>query len=73
MNKYKKGILFIFVLFFFVFSTQQASAFNPKSLFKLFTKIIDDIPTSQSVRSVSENMGWLTWFDLFKITMKGMI
>ncbi len=36
-------------------------------------KIIDDIPTSQSVRSVSENMGWLTWFDLFKITMKGMI
>ena len=46
MNKYKKGILFIFVLFFFVFSTQQASAFNPKSLFKLFTKIIDDIPFS---------------------------
>jgi len=46
MNKYKKGILFIFVLFFFVFSTQQASAFNPKSLFKLFTKIIDDIPVS---------------------------
>lgn len=27
----------------------------------------------QSVESVSKNMGWLTWSDLFKITMRGMI
>ena len=29
-----------------------------------------DIP---SVQSVSENMGWLTWSDLFKIVLRGMI
>jgi len=35
--------------------------------------ITKDISTSQSSISISENMGWLTWFDLFKITMRGMI
>lgn len=35
--------------------------------------ITNDISTSQSAKSISENMGWLTWFDLFKITMRGMI
>ena len=29
--------------------------------------------TNQSVESVSKNMGWLTWTDLFKITMRGII
>jgi len=28
---------------------------------------------NQSIESISKNMGWLTWTDLFKITMKGMI
>jgi len=27
----------------------------------------------QTVESVSKNMGWLTWSDLFKITMRGML
>lgn len=36
-------------------------------------KILTGINTHQSVKSISENMGWLTWFDLFKITMRGMI
>lgn len=29
--------------------------------------------TNQSVENVSKNMGWLTWTDLFKITMRGII
>ena len=44
-----------------------------KGNLKPLENIISDISTSQSVKSVSENMGWLTWFDLFKITMRGMI
>jgi len=36
-------------------------------------KVINDIPTAQTVKSISENIGWLTWFDLFKITMRGLI
>jgi len=35
--------------------------------------ILSGITTSQSSESVSKNMGWLTWPDLFKITMRGMI
>lgn len=44
-----------------------------KSNLKPLENVISDISTSQSVKSVSENMGWLTWFDLFKITMRSMI
>lgn len=40
---------------------------------KPLENILDGITTSQSVKSISENMGWLTWFDLFKITMRSMI
>ena len=29
--------------------------------------------TNQSIENVSKNMGWLTWTDLFKITMRGII
>ena len=32
-----------------------------------------NINSSQSAESVSENMGWLTWTDLFKITMRSLI
>ena len=36
--------------------------------------ILNGIDTkSQSIENVSRNMGWLTWTDLFKITMKGMV
>jgi len=35
--------------------------------------ILEGINTSQSVESISQNMGWLTWADLFKITMRSMI
>lgn len=31
------------------------------------------ISTTQTLKSVSENMGWLTWSDLFKITIRSMI
>lgn len=40
---------------------------------KPLEEILCGITTNQSVKSISENMGWLTWFDLFKITMRGMI
>lgn len=40
---------------------------------KPLEEILSGINTSQSIKSISENMGWLTWFDLFKITMRGMI
>ncbi|MFE3866477.1 hypothetical protein ACFX5E_00140 [Flavobacterium sp. LS2P90] len=40
---------------------------------KPLEEILFGITTSQSVKSISENMGWLTWFDLFKITMRSMI
>ncbi|NLP59424.1 hypothetical protein [Lutibacter sp. B1] len=37
-------------------------------------KVISDISTNETViNGVSERMGWLTWTDLFKITMRGMI
>ncbi len=37
-------------------------------------QILKDITTNEAViKNVSENMGWLTWTDLFKITMRGMI
>ena len=36
-------------------------------------KILLEIPSSQTLESVSENMGWLTWTDLFKITMRSLI
>ena len=35
MNKYKKGILFVSILFFFVISTQQASAISFRPLLKI--------------------------------------
>lgn len=36
--------------------------------------VLKEISTDKSViKSVSKNMGWLTWSDLFKITMRGMI
>ncbi len=44
-----------------------------KGNLKPLENILIGISTSQSVKSVSENMGWLTWSDLFKITMRGMI
>lgn len=40
---------------------------------KPLEEILCGITTSQSVKSISENMGWLTWFDLFKIMMRSMI
>ena len=37
-------------------------------------EILSEISTNDSViKSISENMGWLTWSDLFKITMRAMI
>jgi hypothetical protein len=37
-------------------------------------EILSEITKDKSViKNVSENMGWLTWTDLFKITMRGMI
>jgi len=37
-------------------------------------EILNEISNDKSViKNVSENMGWLTWTDLFKITMRGMI
>ena len=40
---------------------------------KPLEEILIGIPTSQGTESISDNMGWLTWSDLFKITMRGMI
>lgn len=40
---------------------------------KPLESILNGIETSQSVESISKNMGWLTWSDLFKITMRSMI
>jgi len=31
-----------------------------------------NIPSAQSVESIAENMGWLTWSDLFKTILRGM-
>ena len=44
-----------------------------KGSLKPLENILIGISTSQSVKSISENMGWLTWSDLFKITLRGMI
>lgn len=40
---------------------------------KPLEKVLFEIETSQTVESVSKNMGWLTWADLFKITMRSVI
>jgi hypothetical protein len=32
-----------------------------------------NIPSAQSIESIAENMGWLTWSDLFKSILRGMI
>ena len=45
-----------------------------KNSLKPLENILVDIDQKfQSVENVSKNMGWLTWSDLFKITMRGMI
>src|SRR3989304_2865577 len=31
-----------------------------------------NIPSDQSIKSIAENMGWLTWSDLFKTILRGM-
>jgi len=44
------------------------------SKLKPLQEILSDISTNESVIiNVSKNMGWLTWADLFKITMRGLI
>ena len=41
---------------------------------KPLKKILSDISTNETeIKNISRNMGWLTWTDLFKITMRGMI
>lgn len=41
---------------------------------KLLEEILIGIESrSQPPESISRNMGWLTWSDLFKITMRGII
>jgi len=41
---------------------------------KPITEMLSDITKDESViKNISENMGWLTWTDVFKITMRGMI
>jgi len=45
-----------------------------KGSLKPITEMLSDITKDESIiRNVSENMGWLTWTDLFKTTMRGMI
>jgi len=36
-------------------------------------EILDNIASLQTLNSVAENMGWLTWTDLFKITMRSLV
>ena len=31
-----------------------------------------NISSGQSIKSIAENMGWLTWSDLFKTILRGM-
>ena len=40
---------------------------------KILKQKLSNIKFSQSIESVTENMGWLTWNDLFKITMRSLI
>jgi len=40
---------------------------------KILKQKLYNIKFSQSIESVTENMGWLTWNDLFKITMRSLI
>lgn len=41
---------------------------------KPITEMLSDITKDENrIRNVCENMGWLTWTDLFKITMRGML
>jgi hypothetical protein len=40
---------------------------------KILKQKLSNINSTQSVESISENMGWLTWADLFKITMRSLI
>jgi len=40
---------------------------------KILKQKMSNIKFSQSIESVSENMGWLTWNDLFKIIMRSLI
>ena len=41
---------------------------------KPITEMLSDITKDDIIiRNVSENMGWLTWTDVFKITMRGML
>ena len=45
-----------------------------KGNLKPINEILSDISKDEKlIRNVSENMGWLTWTDLFKTTMRGMI
>lgn len=45
-----------------------------KGNLKPLKEVLSDISTNETViTNVSGNMGWLTWTDLFKITMRGMI
>jgi hypothetical protein len=45
-----------------------------KGSLKPLEEILSDISTDESiVINLSKNMGWLTWTDLFKITMRGML
>ena len=45
-----------------------------KGSMKPLEKVLIDITTDKEIiKNVSKNMGWLTWTDLFKITMRGMI
>ena len=39
----------------------------------ILKKKLSNINSSQSTESICENMGWLTWADLFKITMRSLI
>jgi hypothetical protein len=32
-----------------------------------------EISSNQSIANVAENMGWLTWSDLFKTVLRGMV
>jgi hypothetical protein len=40
---------------------------------KPLKNILKDIPAVNDVRQVAKNMGWLTWTDLFKDLLRGMI
>jgi hypothetical protein len=45
-----------------------------KGKLKPLEEVLSDISLDKViVKNVSSNMGWLTWTDLFKITMRGMI